>query len=445
MKTLKTLIAGFLLCLFSSCTDYLDLKPDKKLTVPDQLKDLRALLDNPERNNFGILAETMADNYFLLENTWASMSQIGARNSYIWEGTPEDDSGWSPLYRHIYNMNVVLEQLERMDDDSEEWYYVKGTALFLRSYAFYELAQIFTKPYKTNAADDELGLPLRTSSDIERIFPRASLDETYHRIQSDLKLAVALLPEYTTFPSRPNRAAAYGMLARVNLVMGEFDEALEFGRSCIALETNDLLDYSRLESGAATPIPLFNTEVVFHAQQAGVALAPSRARVDTLLYALYDDGDIRKDMFFSENTDGSKRFKGNYTQNVNYLFSGISLSEVYLINAECEARIGSLDEAARWLNSLLIRRWRNDELIPVTFESRSDAMEVILLERRKELAFRNRRWEDLRRLNLEEQFQQTLYRRFQDVWYSLGPNDPRYVLYIPDEAVDFSGIPQNDR
>jgi hypothetical protein len=51
----------------------------------------------------------------------------------------------------------------------------------------------------------------------------------------------------------------------------------------------------------------------------------------------------------------------------------------------------------------------------------------------------------LRRLNKEEANKITLYRPVGDSLYQLLPNSSRYVLPIPDDALNGSSIIQNDR
>jgi hypothetical protein len=60
------------------------------------------------------------------------------------------------------------------------------------------------------------------------------------------------------------------------------------------------------------------------------------------------------------------------------------------------------------------------------------------------LLFRNLRWSDLRRFNLEGA-NITLKRIINGTSYTLPPNDLRWVLLIPDLETSRSGIPQNPR
>jgi hypothetical protein len=72
------------------------------------------------------------------------------------------------------------------------------------------------------------------------------------------------------------------------------------------------------------------------------------------------------------------------------------------------------------------------------------ALDTVLAERRKELAFRGIRWSDLRRLN-QEDWNITLTRNLNGTPYTLPPNSKLYTLPIPPDVIQESGIAQNPR
>ena len=83
--------------------------------------------------------------------------------------------------------------------------------------------------------------------------------------------------------------------------------------------------------------------------------------------------------------------------------------------------------------------------MPVTVTDADELLRIILQERRKELLFRSLRWTDLRRLNKDSRFAVTLTRKLNNDTYTLPPNDARYVLPIPQQEIEESGIQQNPR
>src|SRR5690606_18453219 len=165
--------------------------------------------------------------------------------------------------------------------------------------------------------------------------------------------------------------------------------------------------------------------------------------VDRSFYKSFSENDLRKSIFFRENVDGSFYYRGGYTGVLNMMFSGMTNAEIYLMRAECYAREGKISEAMNDLNTLLQNRLDHTHpIIPVTASSKEEALELILLERRRELMFRGLRWPDIKRLN-KDGANITLTRIVDGKTYTLPPNDNRYALPIPEDVIQLSGMPQN--
>src|SRR5690606_30895101 len=108
--------------------------------------------------------------------------------------------------------------------------------------------------------------------------------------------------------------------------------------------------------------------------------------------------DLRKTLYFQKNGDDSYSFKGSYDGSAAF-FIGLATDELYLIRAECSARSGNVADAMKDLNHLLEMRIKKDVFVPLLASNSESALDIILLERKKELLFRGTRWSDLRRLN----------------------------------------------
>ena len=96
------------------------------------------------------------------------------------------------------------------------------------------------------------------------------------------------------------------------------------------------------------------------------------------------------------------------------------------------------------LNTLLRKRW-DGQFVPLQASNSSQALEKILVERRKELCFKALRWGDLRRLNQEADYQVTVKRVLNGQTYILTPNSSKYTYPIPDDIIKLTGIEQNER
>lgn len=434
----------------TGCKKFLDHSPDKNLVVPSTLADLKSLMSNSLTMNFqfGALGEASADNYYLTYETWQALKE-GDRNTYIWGPELFFDNpayGYQYCYEAVYYTNVILETLEQIPKNSDNrisWNSIKGEALFFRAQYFQVLASYFSNEYDPSTASKDLGIPLRLSSDFNIKSVRSSVQQTYDQIISDLKTAITLLPVTPSHVIHPSKPAAYGLLSRVYLSMRRYDKALLYADSCLALE-NELLDYNILDSAGKYPFPLFNREVVFHAGDGSSILSRS-TKIDSTLIRSYADNDLRKTLYFKENSDGSYSFRGSYCQSGSRLFQGIATDELYLIQAECLARSEKISESMEVLNKLLATRWRSGTFIAFTAENKEEALTIILSERRKELVMRNLRWMDLKRLNKETDHQITIRRMLNKKEYILKPNDPRYALPLPQYIIDLTGMRQNPR
>ena len=124
---------------------------------------------------------------------------------------------------------------------------------------------------------------------------------------------------------------------------------------------------------------------------------------------------------------------------------GLAVDEIYLIRAECRARMGDFKGALSDINKLLVTRWRVGRYVPLSSLDRDQLLSQILNERRKQLVFRGLRWSDLRRLNKDEKTGMSLFRRVQGELIELRPNDPKYVFALPPDVIKYSNMEQNPR
>ncbi|SMC88657.1 RagB/SusD family nutrient uptake outer membrane protein [Pedobacter africanus] len=456
MKSIRIKIAALVLVLaLGACKKFLDEKPNQALYVPTKLTELLALIDNTADMNFGYgnsLIEVLADDYYVTYSNWQS-AELVQRNHYVWTGETSDLLNWQqPYLNAISCSNVILDQLQKIDkkNDISLSQQIEGSALFLRSFGFYQLAQVYCKPYSETAGAD-LGIVLRETVDLEAKSIRSTLAETYHKIVTDLNRSLQLLPEYSEYRTRPSKVAAYAMLARVHLSMREYENAQKFAD--LALELNNkLIDFNDLPVGSSLILPLSvnNEEIIFFSSlNSSILTSLNTAKIDTNLYRSYGADDIRKNVFFIQNTGanaGTYRFRGSYyvrtASTISSVFNGLTTGELYLIKAECLARKGNTIEAMKTLNALLKKRYKRNAFIDFSAGTPTEALNTILTERRKELIFRGQRWTDLRRFNLEGA-NITLKRKLNDQIYTLPPNDARWVVPIPREEIAISGITQN--
>jgi SusD family. len=451
----------FFVIVLSSCgKNFLEVKTASNIVTPRTAADFQAILDNGaslmNANQGYLLSIVGSDEYYLSSSAWHALPlrAVIQKNAYVWadnvyEGNTVDD--WNEAYKRILNANVALEGASNSEPEpstAEEWNNVKGSALFFRAYNFYQLAQLFCKPFDSNTANQDLGIPLRLEPDVTLKTKRATLAQTYNRIVADLEEAADLLPDRGMIKMRPSKAAALGLLARVYLQLDDYQKAGQYADQALAIQ-DDLVDYNTLPTD--TPFP-FNRDygetnagvVFFSASPTVTVLHNSRMEVDTTLLALYDVHDLRRTMYYDVGNNGNVFFRGSY-YGFSVPFTGITTSELLLIRAECSARLGYTEAALADINQLNAMRFEPGSFQPYEQLDAEKALALVLDERQRELAFRGLRWEDLRRLNKDPKFAKTIYRKIDDRLFTLEPNSSRYVWPIPPDVIELGGLEQNNR
>lgn len=451
----KYLICIMFMVSFCQCKKFLDEKVKKSDIVPTNLDQLQSLLDNININSSDpYLLEVVGDDFYLSASDYNSRAASSGAQHYIWKSDAiPDDNSWSLIYNNpIYYSNTVLDQLSKIiltSSEQEKYNAIKGSCLFYRAYAFYNLAQLYCKPYSAENENNP-GVVMRLTSNPNVTSNRVTVKESYERIITDLITAVELLPATTVFPTRPTKAAAYAMLARTYISMRQYSEAGKYSDMALQLKS-DLIDFNNLIPVRSPTINTFNTEVIYHSYSTGNTIIRSNIyKADSTLYKSYDDNDLRKTVFFRNNTGvnaGTYAFRGSYHGNlgVDILFTGLTTAELYLIRAESFVKNGKITEALADINTLLKKRWKSSvPYVNITATDATDALNKILAERRKELVFRGQRWTDIRRFNLEGA-NITLKRNIGSTTYVLPPNDLRSAMLIPKDEINKSGVEQNAR
>ena len=290
----------FAIFFLSSCKkEWLDAKSDKSLIVPKTLQDLQLFINNTSVFNTTStpkLGEMSADDYYLKDSIYLTRPELDQK-VYTWSpgflyiATP-NLSDWDVPYRAINYANITLETLASIEKTSQNhmlWNDVKGQALFYRAHAYYQLAQVFCKPFRKSTAIDDLGLVIRTSSDINLQSIRYSVQQTYDLIIEDLlqskELLSALPPSY---PTNPFKATALALLARTYLTMEMYDSALLYADASLQIKST-LVNYTTYNASHTNPIPAYSPEILFDCSMSLTNSFPhnnGQGIVDTFLYSL---------------------------------------------------------------------------------------------------------------------------------------------------------------
>lgn len=444
---------GILAC--TSCNDFLDIKP-KGVVIPEKCEHYETLL------NFAQLMKSsdsypnyMTDDVFLPGNDPVTggyqtlalpLQRLYSFQSEVF-GDGEKDGLWSNSYYRIYTYNVIIQEVMDSKDASEEHKkQVKAEALMGRAFEYLILVNAYANHYDPATAATDPGVPLLLDQDInKKNLQRATVQAVYDQIKADLDEAAIYLPQRPVLNAfRASKPVGFGLLARMYLYMGDYPKALENARK--SLEHNaELLDLKLYKVVAPkkfigrinVPQRDQNPENIY------IRLAPYVFGLSMKVYGsdelihLYDKEKDKRFLLYFAKEIGSITTEYDLWAPFIYANMAVSTPEIYLIAAECEARLGNKEQAISYINKL--RDHRIIDNTPLMAENDEDALRKVLDERRREMVFQGcTRLIDLKRLNREPRFAKTILHEANGVKYTLAPGDPKYILPIPPTVLRFN-------
>jgi tetratricopeptide (TPR) repeat protein len=436
--------------------ELLDTRPNNAAFVPTTTDDFQGMLDDEFLYGQNCYLTYISPDEIHIPDAALASLRSSSRNAYLWNqkiyDTIEAVPDWDQPYAQIYSSNTIIEGVAKLiakEGNTPRLNALMGDAYFKRAFSLYNLAQVFAPPYDLKTAVTDLGIPLRLTTNKKEKLYRASVQDTYDQIISDLKEAIQLLPAAvdSLHPNRGSQPAGWALLSRVYLSMRDYPQAATAATHSLNLYDN-LIDFNQLNSNSSTPFSLRNNETLYQSKVmqgsifATLFLAKG-AIVEPELIKSYQPGDLRTAIFFAIKPNGQATLKGSLFGEI-FPFSGLSIAEVLLNLAECNARMGYTEVALQYVNKLLKSRWKTNQFTEYTDPSADKVLQFILQERRKELVLKGTRWTDLRRLN-KEGANIELKRLYQGGVLILSPNDPKYILPIPDDVLQFNNYQQNQR
>src|SRR5688500_16943711 len=205
----------------SACEDILETEPTDFLS-PSNYYETEDQLNFARASVYDILGQSALfgswANYLLAwEGDIGYMNRstltTGPWNYNFSSADPYNSGYWSNLYNGINRASVVLANVDKNPEIDQSFRdQVRGEALFLRAYFYFQLEQYYGEVPVFDGP---------TTSVVDVDVPRASIREVYDRIIADMTAAEPLVPEITTigFGGQISKSAVRGMLARVNLHM----------------------------------------------------------------------------------------------------------------------------------------------------------------------------------------------------------------------------------
>jgi starch-binding outer membrane protein, SusD/RagB family len=322
---------------------------------------------------------------------------------------------WSTAYLTINETNYVIDGVDIVEAPEETRNRLRGEALFQRAFAYFDLARTYgyEPGREVNGWDQSVIIrtePTRDVSDAD-LRPRATNQEVYDLVVSDLEEAVELLAADDRGVYFANHTAALSLLARVHLYLENWQEAADLATQAMDASDVGLVDQDtyagNIFESHPNPESILEISIDPEAETLGSNDAPEQiltpsgwfdVLVSDLLLALYEEDDVRLSLYDQhEGFDYILKYtasRGTHTDNVPL----IRYPELLLIRAEARAELGQTAEAVDDLNTLREARGAS------TFAS-GDPQEIIAEvydERRRELAFEGgHRWYDLKRRNMD--------------------------------------------
>lgn len=226
----KVIISILAAMAFSSCNDFIDLKPIDFPTEETFYKDVKGLegaiigiYDELQSNDqygakFMTLMEVRGDN---VKNDNSGASGGITYQIEVFTETPANSNlsgSWLSLYKTIYRCNLVLQNLENVQMTEEQCAQIAGQASFVRALCYFNLVRLW----------GAVPVVTKTQTVAEaRNNKRAAVTEVYDLIIKDLAVAKGL-PEVWPESER-GRATSYAaraLLAKVYLYMKNYQEVV---------------------------------------------------------------------------------------------------------------------------------------------------------------------------------------------------------------------------
>ncbi|MEH3114327.1 RagB/SusD family nutrient uptake outer membrane protein [Pedobacter terrae] len=435
----------------SGCKKFVDVKTQGQL-VPNQTINYRYLLNNT--GNFETVANLsdFASSDINLNDAAQQTSLSGSLSytylvgSYTWQAviypigsTAEQDLNWNRLYNTILNSNTIINELPASDGSQSEKDALTAEALVHRADAYLNLVNTYAKPYNAATAGTDLGVPLILTQTLSQKLNRASVQEVYNQIISDLTKALPALPTTQAYNTLPSKASAYGELARCYLLMKDYTNAGKYADEALKLRSilNDLSTISAVSS-ANYPKRITDPEILLSKTPLNGSLNffPTVFKPSDEWFSLLGTKDQRYNLFTAPASGVSTSLTGRVYAKERATGEsrneGPSVPEMMLIRAEVYARANDATNAMVWVNNLRVKRFKSTDYTPLIATTAADALNKVIDERRLEFFGTSVRWWDMRRLNNEAAFQRTYTRVFNNITYTLEPNSNRYVFPIAE-------------
>jgi len=415
----KILISALIFCLLlSSCSEFLDLKPYGR-TIPKTADEFSALLHKHLGDiDYGTDAVIVgnASNVTAYacyaDNLDASLTEKDFRKvlpNYIGTRINSFQGLYRNLYSRIRDCNIIINRITEADKSTSKGQEVLATAYTMRAICYYSLIQHYCEPFEKGSSNDQLGVPLVESFDMEARPLRTGLQNVINFVIDDLKKAIDLNISKEEYRFTVDVSKAY--LARMYFWAEDWTNAIAVSKEILSKHplisgeayVTMLTDRYNKKGNVLLRSYIFpgTSDLSYESVESQIKHRP--ASKDFVDLFVEKEADIRYELSFN-----------SVRQNQKNPCARVRSAEFCLIIAESYAHLGGKDaESLEWLNKL--RENRISPFVPYTMfnlpkvdpdyiikkdaedKNLTSLMYAIITERQKELYMEKDRFFELKR------------------------------------------------
>lgn len=412
MRTIKYITYFVLFLTMPACQGFLDVQLDDEIITADAIvnketaeaaaiglyNSLQSL--NLYGADFVVLPDLLGGNAiatgFQPRYEELANARVPTTNSYV-------EDAWVGLYNIVNSANNILNHIEGVDGIGDAGRSrIEGTAYYFRALALFDLLRQFGEFFNEGSA---FGVPVFTEVLDRSTAPsvgRASVLETYNQIIADLEEAEKLLPAQDDrfFVSK---AAVQALLARVYLYRKDYNKAKTYADQVIAnndYALNDNYNDNFDVEGSVESIFEINFTSIDGNGLSELLMLSTANEVSGAneLWNAFETDDVRKEQFI-------RRFGivrcvkyGDAATDIETNVVISRLAELYLIRSEAIANTVGIAEALPDLNAVRTRSLADMPILAQDVPDLAAYNDILIRERRLELAFEGHYWFDLVRL-----------------------------------------------
>lgn len=413
------------------CDRFLDIQPDGKV-IPVTVEDYRKVLTSayakyPTHKSLTAIRtdETALDETLNEFNVYREIA--------MWKDTNNDaatkEFSWVQFYSVIFYLNQIINEGTKTMIDSPEKQQILAEAYALRAYAYFDLVNLYGKPYNSATASVDRGVPLSLEIDLEAVLKPSTVQEVYDQVLADMKKAEDFIVEEKqplNASYRFSKISVKAFQARIALYQGDWNKALNYSEQVLAMKNTltDLNTTNTLPNNYGSAESIMALDVVFDDGERNVSFASQD------LISKYNAATDKRFGIYFEKKNNQYRIIKKGTADFRVSFR---TSELYFIKSEALLKLNRLDEAKDALLKVVKNRYTptgytavQGTVVPM---SAAEFMNFILDERFREFAAEGHRWFDLRRAD-----QKKIIHTVNGKDYILQQNDPRYTIEYPMSA-----------